>query len=144
MSRVARAALPRKTDDDLADDMPAGFEHKLTTVAAAGASKPAGMAASVFEAGRMARPKRDWTPLNPSAVVIKKGVPLPPRIRGLGDRYGILLGRMEPGDYVELTEKRAKSMARRARVLGIPVTARKLDNGAMGVWRLAPGAEDAS
>ncbi|MBL8350495.1 MAG: hypothetical protein JNL87_09280 [Burkholderiaceae bacterium] len=144
MSRVARPAAPRQPDTNLADDEPAGFKHTLTSVAEAGAHKPAGVPASVFDAGRMARPKRDWTPLTPTVVAIKKGVPLPPRIRGLGDRYGILLGRMEPADCVELTERHAKSMTHRARVLGIPVTTRKLDNGAVGLWRLAPGAGDAS
>jgi len=105
--------------------------------------KPAGAAASVFDAGRQAKQaaqaSRTYTVLDPAAVVIKKGVPLPPASRGAAglDRYGALLKRMEPGYCAELTEKQAKSLLARARKLGVKVTTRVLPDGKHGVWRLA-------
>lgn len=110
------------------------------TVAARDATthKPAGVPASVFEAGKMAKPARTVSFIDPNAVTIKKGVPIPPCTAGpnAGDRYGKLLDRMGKGDCVELTEKQSKSLLARGRKLGVKLTVRNLGSGVFCVWRV--------
>jgi len=110
--------------------------QRTTSVGQAGVHKPAGAAASVFEAGRMAKPRRVL--LDPAAVAIKKDVPIPPSALGTRgvDRYRALLDRMAPGDCVELPWKQAEALVSKARKLGVKVTKRRISDDVLGVWRL--------
>lgn len=114
-------------------------QRTTTSVGQAGVHKPAGAAASVFEAGKMAKAQRATAVLNPLAVTIKKGVPLPPsQAPGRGiDRYAALLDRMGEGDCVELLPGQANALAAKAKKLGISVAKRRVSETHIGVWRLA-------
>lgn len=76
--------------------------------------------------------------LDPLAVPIRKGVPLPSTNGGPGSvpRYIQLAQRMEPGDSVELNERAAKTLANLARKAGMKMTVRRLPEGKFGVWHL--------
>jgi hypothetical protein len=118
-------------------DLP--MNQRRVSAAETGVQKPAGVASSVFDAGRMAKPpKRALNPpIDPDTVEIRKGVPMP-GARGAWptDRYGAILGRMQPGDMVELESKQAANMRMRAKKLGIEVAVRALGDGRAGVWML--------
>ena len=132
------------TRDDRSIETPT---QQRTSVASTGAAKPAGVPASVFEAGSLAkaaqaakpaRAARAADPLDPLAVAIKPGVPLPVAARGgvAVDRYGQLLDRMKPGDMVELPERQAKSLKSRATKGGHKAAIRRLGPALFGVWLL--------
>lgn len=77
--------------------------------------------------------------LDPEAVPIKQGVPLPITKGGRGSeaRYAALAQRMGIGDCVELTERHGKTLASEARKRGMKMATRRLPNGQLGVWRLS-------
>ena len=77
--------------------------------------------------------------LDPAAVQIQSGEPMPRRVRGGsgGGRAGALLARMAPGDSVVVLHVHARSLIARARKLGIKAELRKLSDEQSGVWRLS-------
>jgi hypothetical protein len=48
---------------------------------------------------------------------------------------------MLPGDMIEVSLDQARSFQSRAKVVGVKVTTRQLENGMAGVWRLATDAD---
>lgn len=106
----------------------------FTTVAQAGAKKPAGAASSVFDMA--SRPRRVMNQLDPGSVVIRTGVPIPaPTMDRKFSPYELILKKMKSGDCVELSDQQAQSMRVRAKVLKIEITARKTGLGKTTVWR---------
>ena len=130
-------------DDDTEDDREEpGFVHLQTSAAQAGAPKPAGVPASVFEAGRLAgaaqrkakAPRVKAPPLpDIASIVIEAGVPCGPSARLLWEQ---LLERMQPGASVDLHDKHARSLALAARKRGVTLTRRRLTPTETRVWRL--------
>lgn len=136
-SSAARPRLDvRNKPTGLEDD---GKPRQTIVPASTRAAPPTTAANSVFSVARPAPPQHTTRErVNPDTVKIISGVPLPPNVRaGQTNTYGVLLGKMKPGDHVALTERGAKSMASHARGLGIKVATRKLEGGRFGVWRLA-------
>lgn len=119
---------------------PTGFVHRV--VPAAGSNPPSTTAApSVFGA---ASPKRKRLPpttsatLDPGAVVIRKGVPIPPNRRNASASiYSALMDRMAKGDMVELPHRNAKSLYSWANTNRIKAITRRLTDETSGVWRLS-------
>lgn len=102
-----------------------------------GNGKPVGAVNSVFQVAASAASKRPrLAPIDPMAVVIKSGVPIPPLLRGPGavSPYRAVLERMKPGDCVEMPPPSGNSLASAAKKLNRSVTVRRLDNGLVGVW----------
>lgn len=169
MSRIARPAAPRGTDmlsagadlgrkptpavaaataaEDADDDDRGGaFVHRTTSAAAAGITKPAGVPASVFEAGKMAKPPRKPPMrIDLSEVTVEPGLPVP---AGRGTRHGSpyanLLAKMKPGDSVLLPYEGGKSLQGAALRLKMLVTMRRMPGGMARCWRLAPDAKPAA
>jgi hypothetical protein len=159
MSRIARPAAPRGTDmlaaganlgrkttpavaaataaaDDANDDRGGAFVHLTTSAVVAGVTKPAGVPASVFEAGKMARPRpKQHQRIDLSKYAIEHDVPLPVAVRTrAGAPYAELLARMRPGDSIKLPEQGAKSLQGAAKRLGAKATIRVLGDGMARVW----------
>jgi hypothetical protein len=107
-----------------------------TSAALAGA--PGGVPAKPAPAAPH-RTRRASAPLDPDAVAIRAGVPIPPRSSNPVGRsvYLTLLERMKPGDMVELTRKQAASLKARAKESGIRITVRRLGEDVTGIWRVA-------
>ncbi|MCU0918741.1 MAG: hypothetical protein MUF16_00135 [Burkholderiaceae bacterium] len=135
-------------DDDTEDDREKpGFVHLQTSAAQAGAHKPAGVPASVFEAGRLAgaaqrkgkAPRVKAPPLpHIGSIVIEAGVPCGPSVKPKLSRllWEQLLERMKPGASVVLHDNHARSLALAARKRGVPLTLRRLTPTETRVWRL--------
>ena len=132
-------------------------------------SRPAGVASSVWDAGRMAKEaagpaattgaaaatttpgaarqqpaaaakrKRSAAVLDAAAVVIHSR-PVPTRPNAQSEAYALVLERMSPGQGVDLEETHAKGLATYARKRGVRTTMRDNGNGTFGVWRLPPQA----
>lgn len=116
----------------------AGFVHRV--VPAAGSTPPATTAApSVFSAAKPKRRSPTITdPIDPRAVVVRKGVPIPPHQRSHGaGTYSALMERMTKGDMVELPHTKAKSLYSWATANGIKASTRRLTDDTSGVWRLS-------
>lgn len=64
---------------------------------------------SVFDAGRMAKAAARPPLLTAADITIRKGVPKPLARAGAASAYRDVLRNMQPGDSVELPEKRANS-----------------------------------
>jgi hypothetical protein len=126
----------------------APFVHTLTSAAAAGVHKPAGAAASVFEAGRLAAaaarpprlPRTVAEPIDLQAIVIDSDIPVP---EGRGSAAGALastcvalLRRMAPGQSVLLPERTAKSLVRMGTKAGLATKRLRNPDGTVRVWRL--------
>lgn len=98
MPRAARKPVTEMYVDD--DDTDPG--RPVRRIVPAGAERPATNAPrSVFEQVTRAAVLAE--------VVIRKGVPLPDRSRGLKSRYRELIERMEVGDSIELPAVQARS-----------------------------------
>lgn len=113
--------------------------QRHTTAATAGAKKPEGVPASVFDVAKpdKTRRKRIAVP-DLATVTIRTGVPLPPPSTGsqAGGAYKALLDKMKPGSMVELEKDTAKGLHSYAKKHGIKTATRALDGGRFGVWRL--------
>lgn len=114
---------------------------------AVGAPKPkTTAAASIFAAGQAANPKRAYvrSPLDPHAVEVKMGVPIPARTRTdkTPSTYAALFARMPVGACVTLTRKQATSFQAWCNDNGHKgeLVSRKLGADQVGVWRVAPTA----
>jgi hypothetical protein len=86
--------------------------------------------------------------IDPNAVQIRSGVPLPPSQRdGSGGPSMALLKRMAQGDMVLLPQRQARTMLKTARLAGVKMVSRRMSHdpeavalhGAdvHGVWRLS-------
>lgn len=131
MPRIAKPAQPRPdpaafdAQHDPHDEDARPFVHKQGSVAESGVQRPPGVAASIFDAGRIAavgwqaKPKRRVRVRDLAHVEIERGVE--PRI-GLRDQatkaYTDLLGRMSVGDSVVLTRAVGRRLYNVARRLG--------------------------
>lgn len=92
--------------------------------------------ASVFALAKSNKPARaPRQVLDPLAVQIKSGVPLPER-RQANSTYAELWQRMKPGDMVELPIRNANGLIAHAKKLGAKAAIRRLGGGVSGVWRL--------
>lgn len=102
---------------------------------------PTTAAASVFAFGQAAKPARTRRPpIDVSAAVIRRGVPLPLARPVNGSRYAELWARMQVGDMVELPAQSAKALVSFAKKQpGAKAALRRTGEGAdvYGVWRLA-------
>jgi hypothetical protein len=101
----------------------------------------AGVANSIFAA---ARPKGGPGSRGPrlfdvAAVKIETGVPVPPKIGGVGgiSQYAALASRMKPGSVAWLDTKRAYGLKVWFRKAGKHAEVRKLADGRIGCWLLA-------
>lgn len=93
---------------------------------------------SIFEAGQRAKPQRvdHVANIDPDAVTIRRGVPVPEVNHHPRSKWKQLLDRMQPGDMVELPEKVAASLVATGRKAGIKTSWRRLGDGKTGVWKL--------
>ena len=107
-------------------DMPV----RQSVISASGAKAPSTTGApSVFAMAAAAKPTKR-PPLDPDAVEIRLGVPIPERNRA--DSYVLPVGGM-----VELPERNASALAYAKKQPGAKVSKRNLGGGTFGVWRLA-------
>lgn len=123
----------------MSDELPIR-QRTVNAASAAPLTKPAGAAASVFDAAKQAKPARKrLPPLDPSKVEIRSDVPLPPPSTGPAatSPYDSLLSKMQPGQMVELEAQHAAGLMSRGKAKGVKLAARTLAGGRKGVWRLA-------
>lgn len=158
MQASARALMAQQDPVDDDADFPAAhghFAHVRSTVAEAGVHKPAGVASSVFDAGRQAgqqaraeRRARQAAPPLPDidSVVIETGVPKDShaRKRATSIWYDKVLERMAPGTSVLLCTAHARGLVSAARKRGVQLSIRRLSDAETRVWRddAAAGAHD--
>lgn len=157
MSRVARPAgaaaaaakppIPQRADarleDGEADDgIPGEFSHSVRP-AEARVKKPAGVASSVFDAGRIAAkearvprgPKRPIRRIDPDAVVIHTDRPIPPPIApGSQSGFDELLRRMPVGGSVQMPVADILALDRVARRIGYQTTRRVYPGDQAELW----------
>ncbi len=116
------------------------MNQRRVSAADTGVQRPAGVPTSAFDlAKQAAKTARPRTPrLDPAAVVVRQGVPIPENPRGAGSAspYKALLDKMGSGDSVQLIETHAKSLVAYAKKMGVKVALRKLGDGLAGVWRV--------
>lgn len=93
----------------------------------------------MFALGRQAKPAAAarGPRIDPTAVAIKRGVPIPPAEVGTGAEspYAVLLQRMQDGDMVELPYRQAYGLISMAKKLKVGITRRKLGADTFGIWR---------
>ena len=154
MSRVARpagaaaaAAAAKRADGRLedaeADDgIPGEFSHSVRP-AEARLKKPAGVASSVFDAGRIAAkearvprgPKGPIRRIDPDAVVIHTDRPIPPPVTpGSRSGFGELLRRMPVGGSVQMPVADILALDRVARKVGYQTTRRVYPGDQAELW----------
>lgn len=92
--------------------------------------------ASVFALGQSSKPKRTAVVLDPAAVVIRSGVPVPPVVTNGSGVYTALWQRMKAGDMVELPDRTAHGLVAHVKKHRGKVSVRRLTAGTKGVWRL--------
>ena len=114
-------------------DMPV----RQSVISASSAKAPSTTGApSVFAMAAAAKPRKR-PPLDPDAVEIRLGVPIPER-RTQSDTYARLWQRLPVGGMVELPERNANALVAYAKKEpGAKVSKRNLGGGTFGVWRLA-------
>jgi hypothetical protein len=84
------------------------------------------------------RPRATPPEFDPLKIELKAGRPLPTSTRGAGpSRYQVLLGRMKPGDSVDLPPAIAKGLISAAKRADVKLASRVLSETVTGVWRLA-------
>ena len=123
-----------------ADDTGKGAQQSVRIVSASNAPRPETTApASIFAAGQAAKPARQQhvAALDPLAVVIRTGVPLPDVRPGLTAIYPQLWSRMPAGGMVELPDRQAHGLIAHVKKIGGKAAVRKLREGVKGVWRIA-------
>lgn len=118
------------------------IQRKLTTVAQAGVQKPAGVPASVFEAGKLAKPAprpRTPTPLLVVAgLAIERGIPITgARNLRVDQPYRDLLAALQVGDSVKITSSQARALRHVAVRLHKKIAVRDQGDGFTRVWLLA-------
>jgi hypothetical protein len=92
---------------------------------------------SAFEAVTPTRVKRRSPPtyLDPAAITIKKGVPVPPVRTGSQSGYVDVWAAMSEGDMVELTDRQASGLASYVKTIKGQCLVRRIAPGMKGVWR---------
>ena len=150
-SPAAARSAARATDDDDGLDMDA--THRAhTTVATHGVSKPAGVPASVFEAGMMARrdalksdaaksgatkARRQRVPFDAASVKLDDDVPVPVRGGEKGSQFDALAASIQVGQSVALRPSHAKTFVKLCKRAGKRMTVRDMGDGTHRVWRIA-------
>jgi hypothetical protein len=132
-----KAAAPQTDDDDDDGGQPRRVHHPAGSWPAR--TSPVG-SSSVFAAGAAAlpvkSPRSSPARIDPTSVVIRKGMPLPPIVTNAASGYVELLQKMVVGDCVEITAEQSRTAVARAKTIGIKVAVRR--QGALfGLWRLA-------
>lgn len=135
-------------DDEPPDTGPGAVQRIVRTPAATAAPR------SVFDLAGNAppppappfpkRPKAPRRPMaaaiDPAAITVHSGRPLPPVVAGTaarGSRYAVLFGRMQAGDMVELTDQQATAFVSWGKKHKHALTRRRTGPGTAGVWRTA-------
>ena len=146
MSRISRPAAAAVLVDLPVYDADHAFQHLRTSAAMAGVHKPPGVAISVFDAGRRAKPpapprktRQAAAPLRLESLLIEEGVPLSP-VRTDVSEYVTLLEKMQPGQSVLLSFGQIRNLRAAAKRVGVPMAARMLSAEQGRVWRLAGAA----
>lgn len=142
MSRVTKPAAPRISSQasnaagQEDDDADLAIKRAHTSVAQAGVHKPAGVANSVFDAGKLAKhARKKQAQIDPSKVVIEVGVPIPAaKSRATTAVYADLLSRMNPGDSVLLTTNQAKHLRSAASKRGFKFMVRAVNPEQARCW----------
>jgi hypothetical protein len=102
-----------------------------------GAGKPSGAMNSVFDTGAPpSASARRYLKVNPAAVVIKSGVPIPEVRVDAQSLWQGVYSRMKKGDMAELSEREAKSLISWGKRNKHKLTTRRLGEDCVGVWRL--------
>ena len=122
----------------------------LSSAAQAGVHKPAGVPASVFDAGRLAKQAQTQAaaalrvrcaPLDLDKLVIDTDVPPTARMEARAENLRAtclaLLARMQPGHSVVLPEAQGRALCRVAHRAHRKVSRRSFPDGTWRVWRLA-------
>ena len=130
------------------DGVDLAIQHKLTTVAQAGVQKPAGVPASVFEAGKLAKPERRPRIPTPLLVVaglaIERGIPITAMRNAPVDQpYRDLLAAMQVGDSVKITNSQARALRHVAVRLHKKIVVRDQGDGFARVWLPASSGDAA-
>ena len=149
MSRTARAAASRQNLSrgtpaaaaaaDAEHEASLAIERRFTSAAEAGVHKPAGVPASVFEAGQLARqaakPRKPTVLIDLASIEIETGVALPVATRrATTQAYDTLLARLMPGTSVLLPSNQAKTLQVAAKKRGMHVVGRRVDDQHSRVW----------
>jgi hypothetical protein len=101
-----------------------------------GAGKPNGVPNSVFDTAAPAKAKREPR-IDPAAVRVERGVPLPPSPTGCVSPWPAVYARMVKGDMVRLTKRQAGSFMSWGKKHKGSLARRTLDADSAGVWRTA-------
>jgi len=124
-------------------DTGAAAQQVKRLVPAAGMPPPITTAApSVFDiakgASEPAKPARASSALDPDAIAIMRGVPIPPATRFSENANAALtlLQRMQPGDMVQVNKSHGNTLIAQAAKSKIKIVKRKLGADAVGVWRV--------
>lgn len=134
---LAKPAANAIDDDDRESGHPT-----QRVVSAAGAPRVATSApASIFAVGQVAKPARKYTPrtyIDPAAIAIKTGVPIPTQGGPKAvSPYSTLFGRMPVGGMVELSPRRAAGlMSWGKKHAPGQLVRRALSANVAGVWRV--------
>lgn len=150
MSRIARPAANRGSPvDDDGDDAADQPVRVYSNASETGVTKPAGVSASAFDAGRIARqqasgdkPKRPRTvalPLDVDSIVIELDVPLPSKVNAraaLAESCRQLLQKMPLGSSVVLPQASAKALIGAAAKVGAGISRQVQPDGTWRVWRV--------
>jgi hypothetical protein len=126
--RMPRTPLPPNSVFALAGGKATAADAKASEApATAATSKPA------VKRGGGSGPK---LPPDLAAVVIRKGMPIPPAQHGSSASiYADLYARLEKGDMVELTSAQAKSFYAWSKAKKRGLVIRQLGDGKHGCWR---------
>ena len=99
-----------------------------------GPGKPAGVPNSVFDTGAPAKTRREPR-IDPTAVKVERGVPLPPSPTGCVSPWPAVYARMAKGDMVRLTKRQATSFMSWGKKFKASLARRTLGPDSAGVWR---------
>jgi hypothetical protein len=115
------------------------MEHQkvIRSLAKPGAGKPDGVRNSVFDTSAPPKAKRDYARVDPTALKIESGVPLPPSPSGTVSPWPSVYARMAKGDMVRLTKRQATSFLSWGKKYEANLARRTLGADSAGVWRTA-------
>jgi len=123
------------------DDDPRDLLPVRQTVVPASTPKetamPAATPATPPQAPKPKKPRAAPPEFDPLTIGITSGRPLPASTRAAGpSRYQVLLGRMKPGDSVDLPHAVAKGLISAGKRAQIKLASRVISENITGVWRL--------
>lgn len=103
-----------------------------------GAGKPNGAVSSVFDVAAPAKTsKRQVVRVDPTALKIERGVPMPEARSSLESPWPGVYAQMKKGDMVRLTERQAISFVSWGKKANAALARRNLGPDSAGVWRTA-------